>query len=126
MGRYYDGDIEGKWWFGVQPSDVPTRFGGGETRIEYSIPHDDDFKDTMKEIETNLGDKIGMFDDFFEQNNGYTDERLIEFFKKKYPSYTEDDLKKDIREYADYEFGNQCIEFFKEHDEDYLSIQSEL
>ena len=66
MGRYYDGDIEGKWWFGVQPSDVPTRFGGGETRIEYSIPHDDDFKDTMKEIETNLGDKIGMFDDDYQ------------------------------------------------------------
>tara|TARA_B100000315_G_C14001057_1_gene330198 strand:+ start:76 stop:456 length:381 start_codon:yes stop_codon:yes gene_type:complete len=126
MGRYYSGDIEGKWWFGVQPSDVPLRFGAVETTIEYCISNDDDFKDTMKEIETELGDKMRMFDDFFEQNNGYNNEMLIKFFKKKYPSYSEKDCEDDIREYADYKFGNQCIEFFKEYDDDYLSIQSEL
>lgn len=24
MGRYYSGDIEGKFWFAVQPSDAPS------------------------------------------------------------------------------------------------------
>jgi len=27
MGRYYDGDISGKFWFGVQSSDAADRFG---------------------------------------------------------------------------------------------------
>jgi len=27
MGRYYDGDIEGKFWFGVQPSNDGEFFG---------------------------------------------------------------------------------------------------
>ena len=30
MGRYYHGDIEGKFWFGVQPSDDPKFFGAVE------------------------------------------------------------------------------------------------
>ena len=28
MGRYYNGDIEGKFWFGLQSSESPNRFGG--------------------------------------------------------------------------------------------------
>ena len=28
MGRCYNGDIEGKFWFGLQSSEAPTRFGG--------------------------------------------------------------------------------------------------
>ena len=27
MGRYYNGDIEGKFWFAVQSSDCADRFG---------------------------------------------------------------------------------------------------
>lgn len=27
MGRYYSGDINGKFWFGVQSSDAADRFG---------------------------------------------------------------------------------------------------
>ena len=34
MGRYYSGDVEGKWWFGVQSSDTPTKFGGHATFID--------------------------------------------------------------------------------------------
>lgn len=38
MGRYYDGDIEGKFWFGVQSSDDGEHFGSEECEsnvIEY-------------------------------------------------------------------------------------------
>ena len=34
MGRYYTGDIEGKFWFGVQDSDDACHFGGSEIEIE--------------------------------------------------------------------------------------------
>ena len=126
MGRYYWGGIEGKWWFAVQPSDVPMRFGGHERSVEYSIGYDEDFKQTMEEIETELGDKLKMFDEFFSSTNGYVNEDLIEYFKNKYPSYNETNRKHDLREYADYQFGKDCIKYFKEHDEDYLIISSEL
>ena len=48
MGRYYNGDVEGKWWFGVQSSDTPQKFGGYETHIDYTISYDDTFKNRME------------------------------------------------------------------------------
>ena len=35
MGRYYDGDISGKFWFAVQSSNAPARFGGNEFEPNY-------------------------------------------------------------------------------------------
>ena len=35
MGRFYNGDIEGKFWFGVQASDDASFFGGGESEPNY-------------------------------------------------------------------------------------------
>ncbi len=35
MGRYYNGDIEGKFWFGVQSSDAADRFGVEGVQPEY-------------------------------------------------------------------------------------------
>lgn len=33
MGRYYDGDISGKFWFAVQVSNAASRFGGEESEV---------------------------------------------------------------------------------------------
>ena len=126
MGRYYSGDIEGKWWFGVQPSDVPIRFGGSESHISYEISNDNEFEETMEYLENELAGKIEVFKEFFEQNNGYNTESLMEFFKKKFPSYTESDLTKDLSDYADLEFGNKCKKYFEDSGENYLCISSEL
>ena len=44
MGRYYEGDIEGKFWFGVQSSDDGEFFGAQEQEsslIDYVVPNDD-------------------------------------------------------------------------------------
>ena len=44
MGRYYSGDIEGKFWFGVQSSDDPDFFGGQTSEpseIGYAFTTDD-------------------------------------------------------------------------------------
>ena len=53
MGRYYDGDIEGKFWFAVQSSDDGEHFGCtecGSNVIEYYLDRDT-FNDVgMKKI----------------------------------------------------------------------------
>jgi hypothetical protein len=41
MGRHYSGDIEGKFWFGVQSSDDASLFGG-ETSEPNDIHSDND------------------------------------------------------------------------------------
>lgn len=35
MGRYYSGDINGKFWFGVQDSNAADRFGGVQLEPSY-------------------------------------------------------------------------------------------
>ena len=35
MGRYYTGDIEGKFWFALQSSNAASRFGGVESEPAY-------------------------------------------------------------------------------------------
>ena len=35
MGRYYSGDINGKFWFALQSSNAPSRFGGYENEPNY-------------------------------------------------------------------------------------------
>ena len=126
MGRYYNGDIDGKWWFGVQSSTTPERFGAEPSFVEYTICNDDDFKDEMKELKKGLGDKRKMFKKFFEKKTAYNDEMLMEFFKPKYPKYTDTDLRKDLSEYADYEFGLKVIKHFKDNDDEVCLINSEL
>ena len=47
MGRYYGGDIEGKFWFALQSSEAPMRFGG---MMELSFSFYDDDIESVKAI----------------------------------------------------------------------------
>lgn len=81
MGRYYNGDIEGKFWFGVQSSDDADFFGvTGQTpdELEYYFSKEDLDKvnQGVKECEDHLGDFKEKLDKFFEEEDGYTDEML--------------------------------------------------
>jgi hypothetical protein len=50
MGRYYDGDINGKFMFGVQSSDAADRFGViGEKPNLLDYYFDEDNLDSLKE-----------------------------------------------------------------------------
>ena len=54
MGRYYSGDIEGKFMFGVQSSNAPTRFYATECdpgHIEYNVSFDD-YDKVKKELDS--------------------------------------------------------------------------
>lgn len=109
MGRYYTGDIEGKFWFGLQPSDAPSRFGGTEQEpayITYDFQEDnlEEIEEEIKNIQENLGEKIGILDKFFEEGASYNDTIL------KGIGVTND----DVREYADLQLGIQIRDCVRE------------
>ena len=112
MGRYYVGDINGKFWFALQPSDAPSRFGGDEVEpsvIEYNFyeeEHLEGIEDEIKAIEDKLGEKLRVVEKFFENNNSYNAEMIK-------PYFTTDQL----RDYADLLLGRQIRDYVKEHGE---------
>ena len=100
MGRYYNGDIDGKFWFGLQDSSAADRFGvmGYEPDyIVYNFQEEDleGVEEEIKNIEESLGEKKQIIDKFFEDNNGFNDEMLEEV------GISNDELS----DYADLELG---------------------
>ena len=126
MGRFYNGDVSGKWWFAVQSSDTPEKFGGYETHIDYTICNDDTFKSGIKLIKEDLGDKLEWLQQFFDENNGYNDAMLMEFMIKKNPRYDKSELSQDLENFADYEFAMQVKEYFDDTGNEYCHVNSEL
>ena len=130
MGRFYNGDINGKWWFAVQSSDTPERFGGQETSIEYIICNDEEFQEKMKKLETTLGESLKIFDEFFAKKSSYNIKTLNEFFQEKGTSYTDNisivDIEYLFSDYADYQFGLKVAKYFEDTQEESCYISSEL
>ena len=109
MGRYYNGDIEGKFWFALQSSDAPERFGVMGYEPDYITYYFDennleDVEAEIQSIEETLGNKLEILDKFFEENNGYNDESLEKI------GITKDEL----RDYADLGLGKQIRDCIKE------------
>jgi hypothetical protein len=109
MGRYYSGDIEGKFWFAVQSSNAPERFGCWEVDkdyIDYYIEQDsiETIKEELKSIEDKLGDNLQKFDDFFSKENGYNSKILEE-------NGLDESLLSD---YADYGLGLKILKCVEE------------
>ena len=109
MGRYYNGDIEGKFWFAVQSSNSADRFGvtGNEPAyLDYWFDEDnlEDVETEIKNIEKSLGNKIKIIEDFFKENNGYTDAMLNQVKISV----------KELSEYADLKLGIQIRDCIKE------------
>jgi hypothetical protein len=93
MGRYYNGDIEGKFWFGLQSSIAADRFGveGNQPNyVEYYFEEEDlptveaeikSIEDSIdeKKIESYLyGDK-GKYKTETLEENGITDSQLSDY-----------------------------------------------
>ena len=86
MGRYYNGDIEGKFWFGIQSSVCANQFGvKADTDdvasgfVYYHFTQDD--LETVQEGLLHLFKIIGgvnmrKLDDFWEDCSGYNDQIL--------------------------------------------------
>ena len=121
MGRYYTGDINGKFMFGVQSSSSGERFLARECEpefVDYEISRDNYSKiiDEIEKIESSGSvDRVqDMFDktdygwnDTIKKENGVSDE--------------------DLSEYADYKLGVNIKVWFDENpDENYLNFTAEL
>ena len=107
MGRYYSGDIEGKFWFGVQSSDSADRFGviGHEPQyLEYWFQQDDlpAVQEELERMEKQFGEDFKSIEAFFLGRNSYTDEELADFLGKSLEI-----ARELLKEYADFELGKK-------------------
>ena len=110
MGRYYSGDIQGKFWYAVQSSNSADRFGvqGYQPEVLNYCFEGSDLEGVEKEIaniETKLGDKLKVIDDFFATRSSYTDEILAEIGISK----------QELSEYADLVLGKKIRDCIKEN-----------
>ena len=119
MGRYYNGDINGKFWFGVLPSNAHERFGAVEYDsgyINYEISRDsyEDIVQTLLKIESTT--PIQKIKNYFDSIQGYNDDML-----KK-----ENITQEMLYEYASYQLGKQVKDFFDEHpDIEHINFEAE-
>jgi hypothetical protein len=111
MGRYYSGDIEGKFWFGVQNSTVgEDRFGCIESNPGYIDYYADEeqlpqINEELKYIEDKMGDQLAKYKELFSKVSGYNNQTLL-------------DVGLDpalLGEYADYTFGVKLRDCITEH-----------
>lgn len=97
MGRYYSGDIEGKFWFAVQDSTDASFFGGEQCEpryIEYYFTQDDlpKIKIGIKKCLKELGKYKEPLDKFFKEKDSYNNEMIVKELKipeKKIPNLLE-------------------------------------
>ena len=117
MGRYYDGDISGKFWFGVQSSNDADHFGVTGTvpnQLNYYF-HELDIPYILKklaEIKSEMGEDFNELANFFADNNGYNDEMIVE--QTKIPK---DKVKSALQLYARYQLGNEILVCLQKHKE---------
>lgn len=112
MGRYYSGDIEGKFWFGVQSSSAADRFGVSGHQPEVSVynfeeENLEDVETEIADIEESLGDKLKVIEDFFASRDSYNGKMLEEAGISQ----------KELSEYADLELGRKIRDCIKENGE---------
>jgi hypothetical protein len=112
MGRYYDGDIEGKFWFGVQSSD-DAEFFGAKARdpmyVEYIVEDIAEVEEGLEQCKKVLGENKQKLDDFFDSlEHGYNDEMIIDWYMKKYKKLINDEVVKNMLEwYARLDLGEK-------------------
>jgi hypothetical protein len=85
MGRYYSGDIEGKFWVGVQDSSDANFFGvtGSDPGyISYYFDKENipDIKKGILECENTLGQYKERLELFFDKNSMYNNEQIAKAF----------------------------------------------
>lgn len=111
MGRYYHGDIEGKFWFAIQSSDDADFFGSKGTHpnvLDYYFDEDnlDDIKKGINECKEVLSNWKKKLDYFFEENDSFNNEKL-----KKQINLTD---PKMLEWYARLELGEKILKCVEE------------
>ena len=103
MGRYYSGDIDGKFWFGVQNSNDADFFGstGYEPNyLEYSFEkeeHLESVKDGIAQCEKEIGNREEQWEQFCKDEDNYNDTILKKYWKEKYNEELSNKPRKDLK-----------------------------
>jgi hypothetical protein len=121
MGRYYTGDIEGKFTFAVQSSDAANRFGvegHSPSYLEYYFDKDNlpELKEELKNIENTFKEHKRALQIYFDLYGTEQDAPLSfwEYLKKaELPELIEE----QVSEYVDYRLGRQILKCIEEHGE---------
>lgn len=115
MGRYYDGDISGKFWFGVQESTAPENLGAHPMKITYCWDSKEELEKQLHLMEDKLGDNLKKLDAFFQENSSYNEITLSEYLgirKEDITSlleiYSDICLGRKVKKYLD-SGNNYCI-----------------
>ncbi len=113
MGRYYDGDISGKFMFAVQSSDAADRFGsaGYNNYLDYYFC--EDHLPTIKEELALLKEDFNKVEEFFKNRDTWTTQ------EQKDAGIT----SQQMSNYADYRLGKQILDYVKENGECYFSAE---
>lgn len=117
MGRYYSGDIEGKFWFGLQSSTAADRFGvpySEPSCVDYCYERDDLEKVNIEinRIQAKLGDKLSLIKDFY-NNKDSNSEKLESIGVDNH----------DLSEYADLLLGIKIRDCIKENGSCYFTAE---
>ena len=123
MGRYYSGDIEGKFWFGVQNSYDAGFFGGNyyePSFVEFEFSKEDlpTIKEGLKKCKEELGDWLEKIDKFFDEVNGYNHQIIEEH------GFNSKEFNEKLEWYARYELGMKIYKYVK--DKEYCNFEAEL
>ena len=116
MGRYYNGDIQGKFMFAVQPSNAADRFGSVGQRVDIIEYHfDEEHLPKINEELAELKDGHEKVTKFFESigNGGYNDEMADEYGV----------TQQDMSDYADYNLGKNIKDYVEENGDCYFSAE---
>lgn len=124
MGRYYNGDIEGKFWFGVQSSTDASFFGvdySEQNYVNYYFDKDNlqDIENGIKKCKKELGKYKKMLDSFFNNCVGYKNEDIAKKLK-----ITEEKVHELLKWYARLELGEKIYNCVKENGE--CNFEAEL
>ena len=141
MGRYYDGDIEGKFWFGVQSSDDAEYFGAKDVTseneeedyhggyVDYCIDNNniDRVLEGIRICKGCLGENGNILMNFFESNNGYNDEMIIEHYMAKHNiQISEDELRGHLTYLARLQLGIQILIYFNQNPDKDCNFTAEM
>ena len=131
MGRYYNGDIEGKFWFGIQSSDDAEYFGAvQEDWIQYEVYSeslDEEVKPAIKKCKEILGPFLKRLNQYFKVNDGYNDRTLAEEMSHKYNEViTEGKIREMLTVYARLGIGLQIEEWLEDNPGDTLHFSAEI
>ena len=112
MGRYYHGDIEGKFWFGVQSSCDGEYFGMEEQEPSYIPYYSDDLdlaEEGVEECKAKLRGYLTIIRKFFNSRSSYTDKSLAEALE-----VSEDKTAHLLKWYARLTLGEKIVKCIKE------------